>query len=690
MILAAERFVSRLGARAAHPPRWSLGSILVCAMGLALAACAPGTEADAPAPEAEAASAPPPAPPPPLTAAAHTKDANAAMGARLDLTDPADFADVERGWIASLETDAIRTAEGEIVWRVNAFDFVAGEAPDTVNPSLWRQAKLAARHGLFEVTDGVWQVRGYDLAVMTVIRGDTGWIVIDPLTTSETAAAAMSLVQQHLGERPVTGVLYTHSHVDHFGGVRGVIDEADARARGVPILAPAGFLEAAVTENLLAANPMARRAGLMFGVDLPRDAAGHVSSGLGPALARGTVGLIAPTEEVAERNARRVVDGVEFEFIDAAGTEAPSEFMFYLPQFKALCTAEVASGTMHNALTPRGAQVRDLLRWSEVLDHVLVHYGDAEVVFASHHWPKWGQQNVEAFLRGQRDIYRYIHDQSLRLANGGATPFEIAESLPEAPVQSRQFDTRGYYGTLNHNAKAVYQFYFGWWDGVPARYFAHPPEARAERFVTAMGGPERVLEAGAAAFEAGDYRWAAELFNELVFADPQNQPARDWLASAYEQIGFQAESGAWRSYYLAAARELRQGPPDQAAAALGNRDFLSGVTTPDLFDALAVRYAPGKAGAEPFLVSFVFPDRDEAMTVDVGESVAFPRQGASPEAAVTLTIDRADFDRLILAETAMPQLVGEGRVLIEGNPLKLQAFFGSLESPAPYFAIAEP
>ncbi|MBX3495866.1 MAG: MBL fold metallo-hydrolase [Parvibaculum sp.] len=631
------------------------------------------------------------APPPAGEATEATRLANAALAARLPLDAPGDFEDARRGLLAQIDADAIYDADGNVVWPIKASDFITGESPDTVNPSLWRQAKLTNLHGLFEVTDGIWQVRGYDLAVMTVIRGDTGWIVVDPLLTRETAAASLKLVNDTLGERPVTGVIYTHSHADHFGGVRGVIDEEDAKARAVPILAPEGFLTAAVSENLLAGNHMSRRAVLMFGNALPHGPAAQVSVGLGPALAKGSIGLIAPTEEVPGTGTRRTVDGVVFEFIDAADTEAPGEFMFYLPQFNALCTAEVASGTLHNALTPRGAHVRDLLKWSRVIDHVLTEYGTADIVFASHHWPKWGAENVEKYLRDQRDIYRYIHDQTVRLANAGGTIAEVAEALPEPALQSEAFHTRGYYGTLNHNAKAVYQFYFGWWDGVPANYHAHPPVERATRLVAAMGGADATLAEGRRAFESGDYRWAADVFNNVVFADAANKAARDWLAASYEQMGFQAESGAWRSYYLSGAQELRRGIPDVGEVNTGNKDFIAGVASIDLFNALSVRYAPEKLARDPFELNFHFTDTQEDIVVDIGRAVAFPRLGVvSENAAATIHMSRSAFDDMMLRQRSFPQLAQAGEATLEGDAAALGAFFEALETPPFWFNVVEP
>ena len=619
-----------------------------------------------------------------------TLRANQEIADRLPFDETGDFVDADRGFLAAIESDAIRNANGEIVWSIEQYDFIEGDAPATVNPSLWRQSKLAARHGLFNVTNDVYQVRGYDLAVMSIIRGDTGWIIIDPLTSIETAAASLKLVNDTLGERPVSAVLYTHSHADHFGGVRGVIGDDDV-ARGVPVIAPIGFSENAVSENLLAGPHMSRRATLMFGNVLSRSTQAHIGSGLGPGLPNGTISLILPTEEIEGRGTQKVIDGVVFEFIDAAGTEAPAEFMFFLPELRALCTAEVATATFHNVLTPRGAKVRDSLRWSEAIDHVLAAYGDqTDVVFASHHWPTWGKENVADFLRGQRDIYKYVHDQTLRRANAGQTMVEVAETIGEPLEQRDRFDTRGYYGTLNHNAKAVYQHYFGWWGGVVTDYVRLPREDTASRYVTAMGGTEAVLALGQTAFENGDYRWASELFNHIVFAEPSHQTAKEWLAATYEQLGFQAESGTWRSYFLSAAKELRLGVPNAGAPEMGNLDFLKAVPSLDLINVLATRYNPEKLSRDPFVLQLEFPDTDETLSVHVGFSTIVPRMGADETAITVLTLNRSDMDRLMLGIISAETLLEYDRLKISGDPTGLGSLFQTLETSEFWFNTQTP
>lgn len=628
--------------------------------------------------------------PTPGSATAATQQANAALAERLDLSQGSDGEDARRDRLAYIEDEAILGADGNVVWAIPQFEFLDGDAPETVNPSLWRQSQLSAHHGLFKVSDGIYQVRGYDLAVMSVIEGDTGWIIVDPLTATETAAAALKLVNDTLGERPVTGVLYTHSHADHFGGARGVISDEDVAA-GVPVLAPVGFSESAVSENLIAGNQMSRRSTLMFGNTLPRSTTAHVGSGLGPGLPNGSISLILPTEEIEGRGTVRVIDGVTFEFIDAAGTEAPAEFMFYLPEKNALCTAEVATATFHNVLTPRGAKVRDALKWSRAIDYVLAEYGTrSDVVFASHHWPTWGQENVVGFLESQRDIYRYVHDQTLRNANAGATMIEAAEAVEEPEFQADDFTTRGYYGTLNHNAKAVYQHYFGWWGGVPAEYNELPHEVTASRYVEAMGGADAVLSIGQDAFASGDYRWAAELFNHVVFADPENKDARDWLSATYEQLGFQAESGAWRSYYLTGAAELRRGLPNVGNPQLGNADFLKAVPSLDLFDSLASRYNPAKMDRDPFAVVFAFPDTGETISLLVEKAVLVPREGGVDAPAATVTIDRHDFDRLILGDAKPLGLMTSGKMKIDGKRSAVSAMFDSLDQPDFWFNTVTP
>lgn len=629
--------------------------------------------------------------PAPGSATDATKSANEAFGARLPLGDQSDFEDARRGFLGAIEGGVIRDDDDEVVWDQARFAFLEGPAPATVNPSLWRQAQLNAIHGLFEVTDGVYQLRGYDVSVMTVIRGDTGWIVVDPLLTKETASAALALADERLGARPVRAVLFTHSHSDHFGGVRGIVSDADVAAGRVRIIAPEGFTEAAISENILAGNAMARRAGFQFGADLEAGPAGAVDSGIGKALSSGIIGFMRPTETVKATGERLTIDGVEFVFILAPDTEAPAEFMFYLPQKKALCSAELATGVLHNVLTLRGAKVRDALAWSRYLDEALETFGgEADVVFASHNWPTWGGENIRRYLAHHRDVYRFIHDQTLRLANEGYTMHEIADMIGEPEFMRDDFSVRGYYGTINHNAKATYQRYFGWWDGIPATLNPHPPEENAKRFVELAGGPENMFKNAQQAFEAGDYRWTATVMSHLVFADPANKAAKELLAAAYEQLGFQSESAIWRNYYLSGALELREGVDRRDDTQLANPDFVKAVPTPEYFDALAVRLNPAKTQGG-VTVNFVLTDTGEAFGVKIRDGVAVRRDGGGfDDAGATLKTTRADLDDITLGRATFKSKLASGAIKVDGNPVDVGQFLLSHDQFDRWFNVVTP
>lgn len=620
-----------------------------------------------------------------------TRRANEGVAASLPLADTGDLEDAKRGLLAQIPGGIIRADDGRVVWNAGAYDFLDGAAPATVNPSLWRHTQLDRIHGLFELKPGLYQLRGYDVSVMTLIAGDTGWIVVDPLLSAETARASLALANRQLGERPIRAVIFTHSHADHFGGVRGILTEADLAA-SVRLIAPEGFTQEAVSENLLAGNAMARRAAFQFGSTLAPGPTGQVGVGIGAALSKGTIGLIEPTEFVTGDQQALTIDGIEFQFLNTPGTEAPAEFLFYLPKFRALCTAELATGSMHNLLTLRGAQIRDGLAWSRYLDEALVRHGEAtELIFASHSWPTFGAGSAREYLTRQRDLYRYIHDQTLRLANLGFTPTEIAEQLREPAFMQQELSTRGYYGTLNHNSKAVYQRYFGWWDGVPANLHALPPEQAGAKYVEFMGGAEAVLAKAQQSFDAGDYRWSATVLNHLVFADPTNQPARGWLAASYEQLGFQAESAIWRNYYLVAAQELRHGLPGSGAVQLGNADFLRAVPTGMLFDSLSVRFNPGKAGDAAYTLNFDFPERNERICVIVGNGVAVPRMNCRAEdAAATATMSRATLDAVLLGQATFADRVADGSIRISGAPANVESYLTALDQFPYWFNVVKP
>lgn len=620
-----------------------------------------------------------------------TRAANAEVAARLPLENQRDFDNANRGFLAKIEEPQILNEDGSVAWEVGQFDFVKDAAPDTVNPSLWRQSKLNSIHGLFEVTTGIYQIRGYDLAQMTLIAGTTGWIVVDPLTTPAPARAGLALANATLGERPVQAVIFTHSHGDHFGGVSGVLDAADQRMRNVPIIAPHGFLRESIGENVLAGTAMNRRVQFQFGTNLPAGPAGHVGTGLGQFLSTGDLALYPPTKVIPKEGETMEIDGITFEFMDASETEAPAELVFYLPSFKALHGAEVVTRNFHNVLTPRGALVRDTLKWSKIIDDMLARYGDkSDVLLASHHWPTWGAENVELALRNQRGLYRYVHDQTLRQANQGATMHEIAENIGEPDFAATDFGVRGYYGTFNHNSKAVYQRYFGWWDGVPATYHQLPPAEESRKYVAAMGGPVKALNVGQTAFNSGDFRWAATVFNHLVFANPGDSVAKQWLASAYEQLGFQAEAGTWRNIYLTGAKELREGNIRGEGVATTNARVLNSIPAIDLFDAMAARFNPAKMRGAGGVIQFTFPDRGEAVSVDLGSSVMFPRDGSRELSSTQVTVSRSNFTRILMREVQASDLIVSGEMRVLGNVILMAQMFGALDPVDPQFDIVTP
>ncbi|MGB7408806.1 MAG: alkyl sulfatase dimerization domain-containing protein [Pontixanthobacter sp.] len=629
------------------------------------------------------------APPEPGKVTTDTAAHNASIGDALPLQDEQDFIDARRGLLAQLDADIVND-DGTVAWDVDEFAFLAGDAPASVNPSLWRQSQLTAIHGLFEVVPGIYQIRGYDLAVMTLIAGDSGWVVIDPLLTAATAKAGLALANRTLGEKPVSAIIYTHSHGDHFGGVRGILSLEKYNEGSVPIIAPHGFTQEVVGENVLAGTAMSRRAQYQFATAIPSNATGAVGVGLGPKLAQGPVGLLPPTREMPREGGTLDIDGVTFEFFDAGGTEAPSEFVFYLPEYRALHTAEVATRTFHNVLTPRGALVRDTLQWSKRIDAILMQFGPkSDVILASHHWPGWGANVVRDRLRNQRDIYRYVHDQTLRMANQGMTMDEIAEAIGEPDFARQDFGARGYYGTFEHNAKAVYQRYFGWWNAVPADYDPLPKTAEAKKWIAALGGSEPALMQARTAYDEGEYRWAAKLLQTLVFADPDHPGAKDWLAASYEQLGFQSEAGTWRNIYLAAADDLRTPRAPDPLNAVSN-EVLASIPTIDLFDALASRFNPEELRGEGGNLQFRFSDTGEAVAIDLRPSVMFPRLGMHADADTTLTIARADFNRVLAREVTLPEILTAGRAELMGNAGLVTAMFGALDEPKPMFEIVEP
>ncbi len=621
----------------------------------------------------------------------HTQASQAAVAAALPLDDPQDFEDAKRGLVASDPNLVVPGPDGKPIWEPKSFDFVQGAAPASVNPSLWRQAKLNGIHGLFKVADGLYQVRGYDVSNMTLIRGKTGWIIVDPLTAKETAAAALALARAHLGEDPITAVIFTHSHVDHFAGIEAVLPADPEARKAVRIIAPAGFMSEATSENVIAGTAMGRRAIFMFGLGLPRGERGYVDTGLGKPPARGTIDIAVPTELVDHTPQALEIDGVDFVFQYTPHSEAPAEFTFYLPAQKAWCAAEIANHTLHNLYTLRGAKVRDALLWSGYLDGALQTFPDAEIVFASHHWPVWGAERVRAHLRGQRDTYRFIHDQTMRLASEGGTPREIAEQVVLPASLSSSFANRDYYGTVRHNAKAVYQMYYGWYDGNPANLDPLPPVELGQKYIEAMGGPEAVKAKANEAFARGEYRWVATLLDHLVFAHPDDTEAKELLARAYDQLGYVAESGPWRSVYLTGAYELRHGPPKQAAGLTSALGLLRQVPLEYFFTAMATRINGLKAAEKPMTLNFVFTDLGETHVLSLENGVLHhAKRDADPTAQVTVKLTRDFFLRLTTGQAGLRDMIFSDDLNVEGSRLQLLSFFSLLERPDGLFPIVTP
>ena len=599
----------------------------------------------------------------------------------------ADFA--QRGFIAARTDPIIRNAAGKPVWSTAAYQWVTGPAPGSVNPSLWREMGLLKASGLFKVANGIWQVRGFDVSNMTIIAGKTGWIVVDPLTNRETAAGALELVGQQLGVRPVVAVIYSHSHADHFGGVRGIVSEADVKAGKVAILAPAKFMEETASENIMAGPAMSRRANYQFGAGLTPGAQGQMGSGIGMGVAGGEITLIAPTDTISKTGETRTVDGVALEFQIVSGSEAPSELNVYIVPSRVFLSAEMSTCSLHNILTPRGAKVRDTHAWAGYLDEALTLYGQrSDVVISSHCWPRFGQAEVSSMLASQRDNYRYLHDQTVRRMNQGETPVELAETLVQPPELAAQWFNHGYYGTYNHNSKAVYQFYLGWYDAVPANLNPWPPAVRARKYVAAMGGTKKVLTLARTAMSAGDYRWSSDLLNQLVFADPANLPARTLLADSYEQQGYQAESAIWRNQFLSAARDLRTRYKPGGAGAQ-SQDLVAAVPSQLLMDSMATRYDPAKINA-PLAINVELTDRKEVVGIDAGKTVLLARVGSPmPSPAVTIKGPRRLVLGLLFLKLPLAQLQAAGLV-VEGDAAAVAALQAALDPLPAGFTIAEP
>lgn len=623
-------------------------------------------------------------------ATATTVKANAAVALALPLSDQRDFEDAKRGLIAK-PTGQIRTADGTVLVDFEAFKFIVGDAPATVNPSLWRHAKLNAQTGLFKVTDGIYQVRGFDLANMTIIDGQTGWIIVDPLTSRESSAAALAFARTQLGNRPVSALIFTHSHVDHFGGALGVLSPEEIAARKIPVIAPTGFMEEATSENILVGTAMARRSIYQFGRDLERSPKGLVDNGLGKGVAYGKIGVLPPNHLITQPSEEMMVDGLRFVFHNVPGAEAPAELTFSLPAKKAYAGAEILAQTMHNLLPIRGAKARDALRWGDYLDQALIDSANADVYFGQHNWPVWGHAQIVEFITKQRDVYRYTHDQTVRLINAGYTAREIADKVKLPKSLENYFGARGYYGDLRHNVKAVYQFYLGFYDGNPANLNPLPPQESATRYLQLLGGVDKVVSAAQTAFDKGDYRWAAELLNHAVFGAPDDKSAKELLARTYDQMGYMSESASWRNSYLTAATELRNGPPKKGIDRSVAIDMLSQTPIDRFLEAMAAGLDGPAAEGKNWKINLIFTDTGESYVLWL-ENAVLHHKRAAPEkdANTSLTLTQPIFIKMMAGTAGVKDTLLNDDLKIEGSKIDLVRFLALIDKAPGTFNIVTP
>ncbi|WP_312053562.1 alkyl sulfatase dimerization domain-containing protein [Pantoea brenneri] len=627
-------------------------------------------------------------------AAPATKQANDALYQQLPFDNKSDFADAHKGFIAALPDAVIKGESGNVIWDPKQYAFIKeGEkAPDTVNPSLWRQSQLINISGLFEVTDGIYQIRNLDLSNMTIIEGKKGVTVVDPLVSAETAKVGMDLYFKNRGKKPVVAVIYTHSHVDHYGGVRGVVDEADVKSGKVKIYAPAGFMESAVSENIMAGNVMSRRASYMYGNLLKADAKGQVGAGLGTTTSAGTVTLIAPTDYVTKTGEKRVIDGLTYDFMMAPGSEAPAEMLWFIEEKKVIQTAEDVTHTLHNTYSLRGAKIREPLPWSKYINDAINRWGDkADILMAQHHWPTWGNDNVNKLLKSQRDLYRYINDQTLRMANEGLTRDEIAAQFKLPPSLATMWANRGYYGSVSHDVKATYVLYLGWFDGNPATLDELPPEDAAKKYVEYMGGADSILQKAKSDYDKGDYRWVAQVVSKVVFADPDNKAARNLEADALEQLGYQAESGPWRNFYLTGAQELRNGVKQLPTPNTASPDTVRAMTPEMFFDYLALHINGEKAANAKAVLNVDFGGDGGKYKLELENGVLNHTANSSAQNAdATLTLSRETLNKVILKEETLKQAQDKGEVKITGNADKVNELLGYMDKFDFWFNMVTP
>lgn len=589
----------------------------------------------------------------------------------LPFEDQRDFEESQRGFIAEPGSRQILAENGRVVWDMTRYDFLLEELDfDSIHPSLQRQATLNMNFGLYEVVpDFIYQVRGFDLANMTIVRGESGWILFDVLLTSQTAAAALRLVNEQLGELPVRAVVYSHSHIDHFGGVRGVISEQDVQSGAVQVISPSGFMEEAIAENVYAGNAMSRRAGLQYGRGIPSGPFGQVDSAIGKALAAGTTGLIAPTLIIEDSYEEHTIDGVRMVFQNTPGTEAPAEMNTWFPDQKVFWAAENITATIHNVYTLRGALVRDALQWSKQINEALYRFGqDAEVLVSSHNWPRWGNERIQQVMRAQRDAYANLNNQVLNLANQGVTINEIHNEYKVPASLAQQWSARQYHGSESHNSRAVLNRYLGYWDGNPATLVPLSPADSAPLYVEMMGGAKEIIFRGQALHDEGEYRLAMEILNKLVYAQPDNSEAKDLLASVFEQLGYQYESASMRNVFLSSAQELRNGALAVAAPRGTTPSLARAMTTTQWWDAVATRVDSGLADGTDFTINFSSPDTQQNFVVEMSGGTLTNIEGyLSDDADVTITMNRSDLETVIMGQETLASQLQAGVGMVTGN-----------------------
>jgi len=589
----------------------------------------------------------------------------------LPLTDKRDFEEAKKGFIAEPDYREIKAEAGHVAWDIGSYDWLLEEGKDfdSIHPSLQRQAILNMHYGLYEVIPGIYQIRGYDLANITFIKSDTGWIIFDPLTAKETAEAALKFINEKLGERPVVAVVYSHSHADHFGGVRGVVNEADVQSGKVKVIAPVGFMDHAVSENVYAGNAMNRRLFFQYGVLLPKSPFGHVDQSIGKNVAAGNTGLIPPNIVIEKDIEELTVDGVKMVFQNTPGTEAPAEMNTYFPDMKAFWAAENITGTIHNIYTLRGALVRDALEWSKQINNALYLFGqEAEVMFASHSWPRWGNDRVQEVMRAQRDTYANLNNGVLHLANQGVTINQVHNVYEVPQSLQQQWSARSYHGSVEHNSRAVINRYLGYWDANPTTLIPLSPEDSAPLYVEMMGGAKPIMKKGKALYEQGKYRHAQEIVNKLVYAEPQNQGAKDLLADIFEQIGYQQESPSVRNSFLGAAYELRSGIPGGASPKTAGPDMIQAMDTELFLDFLGIRLDSKKAEGKSFKINLNTPDNNEKFVIELSNATLTNIKGfQANNADLTITINRSDLEKTMMGAVKFDEQIKSGKAKLKGN-----------------------